>query len=461
MSTTDPDLPPSWLAVTLGQVVNYGATEKAEPEEITPETWVLELEDVERDSSRVVQRVPLSERRSKSTKNRFSRGDVLYGKLRPYLNKVVYADAPGVCTTEIVPIRPGPALVGRYLFHWLRHPEFLRYVTEVSHGVNMPRLGTEAGSRAPFVLAPIREQQRISNKLDTVLARVEACRDRLTRVAPLLKRFRQSVLAAATAGGLTAEWRRKHCSVTSSISAQQSVERSPAELPGGWQCVPLRDLVINMDSHRIPVKAADRAVRRGPYPYYGAFGVIDSIDEYIFDGKFLLLAEDGKNLESRDRSIALIATGKFWVNNHAHVLQARPETNLEYLCAWLNCDRCDLTDLLTGIDQIKLTRGAMDRISVPLPPKAEQDEIVRRVETLFAFADRLEVRLVQAQTVVDRLTPSLLAKAFRGELVPQDPADEPAAELLKRLARQSPDNGGSSRPGPRRGRRPASVQDTP
>ena len=103
----------------------------------------------------------------------------------------------------------------------------------------------------------------------------------------------------------------------------------------------------------------------------------------------------------------------------------------------------------------------MDRISVPLPPKAEQDEIVRRVETLFAFADRLEVRLVQAQTVVDRLTPSLLAKAFRGELVPQDPADEPAAELLKRLARQSPDNGGSSRPGPRRGRRPASVQDTP
>ncbi len=72
---------------------------------------------------------------------------------------------------------------------------------------------------------------------------------------------------------------------------------------------------------------------------------------------------------------------------------------------------------------------------MPIPPADEQAEIVRRVETLFAFADRLEARLAQAQTAVDRLTPSLLAKAFRGELVPQDPADEPAAELLKRLAR--------------------------
>ena len=80
----------------------------------------------------------------------------------------------------------------------------------------------------------------------------------------------------------------------------------------------------------------------------------------------------------------------------------------------------------------------MDRIAVPVPPKDEQDEIVRRVQTLFAFADRLEVRLARAQTAVDRLTPALLAKAFRGELVPQDPADEPVAELLKRLAQSRP-----------------------
>lgn len=206
MSDPALDLPPTWVVLTLGEVVDYGATDKAEPGEIAADTWILELEDIERDSGFVMQRVQFKDRLSKSTKNKFVAGHVLYGKLRPYLNKVVFADAPGVCTTEIVPIRPNLAVNGRYLFHWLRHPDFLRYVNEVSHGVNMPRLGTEAGLKAPFVLAPRQEQQRIADKLDAVVARVDACRDRLARVTPLLKRFRQSVLAAATSGRLTRDW---------------------------------------------------------------------------------------------------------------------------------------------------------------------------------------------------------------------------------------------------------------
>lgn len=96
-----------------------------------------------------------------------------------------------------------------------------------------------------------------------------------------------------------------------------------------------------------------------------------------------------------------------------------------------------------------------------MPPRAEQAEIVHRVETLFTLAERLEARLTQAQTAFDRLTPSLLAKAFSGKLVPQDPADQPVAGLLARLGRRAADNGGSTRPGPRRGCRPATVQDTP
>ena len=201
------DLPTTWLSLKLGDVVAYGKTEKVEPEEIAPDTWVLELEDLEKDTTKVLQHLTFAERQSKSTKNKFNAGDVLYGKLRPYLNKVTFADRPGVCTTEIVPIKPNEAVHGRYLFHWLRHPAFLTYVTEVSHGVNMPRLGTDAGRDAPFVLAPKAEQKRVADKLDTVLTRVDAVNTRLARVAPLLKRFRQSVLAAATSGRLTEDWR--------------------------------------------------------------------------------------------------------------------------------------------------------------------------------------------------------------------------------------------------------------
>ena len=198
--TKGADLPESWLACTLGEVTPYGATKKVEPSDIPLDAWVLELEDIEKDTSRIIQRFTFRERRSKSTKNRFETGDVLYGKLRPYLNMVVVADQGGYCTTEVIPLKATQAVDSRYLFYWLKHPVFLDYVTDVSHGLNMPRLGTDAGKAAPFILAPLAEQKRIADKLEAVLGRVDACRARLDRVPALLKRFRQSVLAAATSG---------------------------------------------------------------------------------------------------------------------------------------------------------------------------------------------------------------------------------------------------------------------
>jgi type I restriction enzyme S subunit len=202
-------LPSSWEKCRLGDIVDYGSTQKVESDEIPDDAWVLELEDIEKDTSKVLQRVTFAQRRPKSTKNRFAFGDVLHGKLRPYLNKVVRADQDGYCTTEIVPLKPSEAIDGGYLFYCLKHPTFLEYVTSVSHDLNMPRLGTEAGKEAPLVLAPLNEQKRIAGKLDAVLARVNTCRARLDRVPAILKRFRHAVLAAATSGKLTEEWREE------------------------------------------------------------------------------------------------------------------------------------------------------------------------------------------------------------------------------------------------------------
>jgi len=203
------ELPVGWQRCLLGDVVDYGKTQKAEPAAISDDSWVLELEDIEKDSSRLLSRLSFAERQSKSTKNAFNKGDVLYGKLRPYLNKVLLADGPGYCSTEIIPLPSGEVMAPGYLFHWLKSPEFLGYTEEVSHGINMPRLGTEAGRKAPFVLAPLNEQHRIAAKLDTTLASVDACRQRLDGVAAILKRFRQAVLSAATSGELTREWREE------------------------------------------------------------------------------------------------------------------------------------------------------------------------------------------------------------------------------------------------------------
>jgi type I restriction enzyme S subunit len=259
-------LPESWSEVALGDVVDYGKTVKAEPSEIPGDAWLLELEDIEKDSSKVLTRTTFAERRSKSTKNRFAAGDVLYGKLRPYLNKVIQADRDGFCTTEIVPLKPNAALNGAYLFYWLRHPRFLDYVTSVSHGLNMPRLGTDAGRRAPLILAPINEQKRIAERLDLLIPQVESCRARMDRVPQILKRFREAVLEAAVSGRLTEEWRDRNPLLVDAKRDVEAIQQSHADagghrrgnaapptndvhdlessaFPTGWGLVDLRELV--------------------------------------------------------------------------------------------------------------------------------------------------------------------------------------------------------------------------
>ena len=452
------ELPEGWLACSLGDVVDYGNTKKAEPSEIEGDAWILELEDIEKDTSKVLERMTFAERQSKSTKNKFAAGDVLYGKLRPYLNKVIIADRPGYCTTEIIPLKSNAALDGRFLFHWLKHPVFLDYVSNVSHGLNMPRLGTDAGKAAPFVLAPLAEQKRIAEKLEAVLGRVDACRARLDGVPALLKRFRQSVLAAATSGQLTEDWRE----VNSKIGAVSDVRREIAELmkarriaptakvkfkepvspdmthwnteiPDSWALASVSAFAECLDSIRVPVKRDKRSSAQGLYPYYGANGEVDRVDEYLFDDELVLVTED-ETFYGREKPIAYRSTGKCWVNNHAHVLRAADKESCDYLCYALMY--YDIVPWLTGTTgRAKLTQGVLNALPMAVPPKNELVEIVRRVEALFAMADRIEARLSSARKTVERLTPAVLAKAFRGHLVPQDPTDEPASKLLERLNR--------------------------
>jgi type I restriction enzyme S subunit len=177
---------------------------------------------------------------------------------------------------------------------------------------------------------------------------------------------------------------------------------------------------------RKPLKKADRDKRGGDYPYYGAFGIIDDIDDFMLDGRYILLAEDGKNLETRTRPISLIAEGKFWVNNHAHVLKERKWINIDYVNNFLNSPIILIDQFLTGQDQVKLNRKAMELIPVPVPPLEEQTEIARRIEQLFAHTDKIEQQVQAAQQRVDKLTQSILAKAFRGELTSQWRKDNPA-----------------------------------
>ncbi len=147
-------IPGSWAFIRLGDLTNYGVTDKVEANEVDDDTWVLELEDVEKESSRLLQRVTFLDRRFKSSKNQFSKGDVVYGKLRPYLDKVIVADGDGVCTTEMMPVRAHCGVSPEYLRIVLKSPSFIKYADDSTHGMNLPRLGTEKARMAVVPLPP-------------------------------------------------------------------------------------------------------------------------------------------------------------------------------------------------------------------------------------------------------------------------------------------------------------------
>lgn len=166
------DIPQSWCWVRLGGITNYGSPTKGGS--IGPETWVLDLEDIEKSTGRLLHRVRHSERSSLSEKNSFQAGDVLYGKLRPYLNKVIVAGEPGVCTTELVPFRCYGDWVPQYFKTALSSPPFLEYVNARSYGMKMPRLGTEDARTALLPLPPLEEQARIVARVDELMRLCDA-----------------------------------------------------------------------------------------------------------------------------------------------------------------------------------------------------------------------------------------------------------------------------------------------
>ena len=139
-----------------------------------------------------------------------------------------------------------------------------------------------------------------------------------------------------------------------------------------WGGKPFKDITINLDSKRKPVKDADRKKMQGIYPYYGATGIVDYVNDYRQDGEFLLISEDGKALELRSKPIAFLTSGKIWVNNHAHVQQCTDECNMVYLMYHINF--MDISIWVTGIDQKKLNRANLDTIPIALPPIELQEQ---------------------------------------------------------------------------------------
>jgi len=320
----------------------------------------------------------------------------------------------------------------RWINYALKTPELRREIENASSGnqLSMRNISQDKlrGLRIP--LAPEAEQRRVADKLDIVLARVDAVNDRLARVGPLLKRFRQSVLAAATSGKLTVEWRElHHISPVSKTTLQEiclrgrvityGVVKLGAEVLHGIPCLRtsnVRWLRFDLDG----MKRIDQVLSSE----YG---------RTVLSGGEVLV-----NVRGTLGGVA-VATPEMVGWNVSREVSVVPVdaalANPKFIAYWIASDECQrwLIGVAKGVAYTGINIEDLRRLPLNLPSLQEQAEIVRRIELLFSYAERLEIRLQAAQNAAERLTPALLAKAFRGELVSQDPKDEPASELLQRL----------------------------
>ncbi len=204
------ELPAGWEWVRLGDITNYGTTTKVE--RLQPDTWVLDMEDIEKSSGRLLQRLRFAQRPALSDKNCFLAGDVLYGKLRPYLNKVLVADEDGVCTTEVIPFRCYGNYVPQYFRLVLSSPFFLEYVNARSYGMKMPRLGTEDARKSVIPLPPLAEQSRIVTRVEALMRLCDALEAKgqleAAQHAQLVNTLLGTLTASTTPEELAAHWQR-------------------------------------------------------------------------------------------------------------------------------------------------------------------------------------------------------------------------------------------------------------
>lgn len=337
-------------------------------------------------------------------------------------------------------LRPSPHINPSYFGHFFSSNEYRSAVSSMARGVNINNLKRDHFEKLILPLPPFVEQKRIADKLDSLLERVDSCRDRLDRIPLILKRFRQSVLAAATSGKLTEEWSTKRTIAEphyERVSFRSNIETFAAvgSVTGGLTKNPSRDALM---LKRPYLRVANVHANELRLDDVSDIGLTEA--EYRktkLEERDLLIVEGNGSIEQIGR--VALWDGRIPDCSHQnHLIRWRaggrvlPAYALYFLLSPDGRRQIEkVASSTTGLHTLSVSK--VGALKLPVPALDEQAEIVRRVEALFALADRLEARYTAARARVDRLTPALLTKAFRGELVPQDPADEPAQTMLDRL----------------------------
>ena len=405
------EVPDNWAWTTLGSISNYGTSINVQVGDIDSNEWILELEDIEKDTAKIIQHLSKKERFLNGTRHKFQKGDILYSKLRTYLNKVLVASNGGFCSTEIMPFGTYGILSNEYICHVLRSNHFLDYTLRCGYGVKMPRLSTNDACKGMIPLPPLAEQQRIVTEIEKWFALIDQIEQGKDDLLSIVKQTKSKILDLAIHGELVTQdpneepaielLKRINPNFTPCDNGQYG--KRPFEIPNSWcwsrlgdinniarggSPRPIKDYLTDDKNGINWIKIGD-TTREGKY--------IDSVKEkirpegmkksrFVHKGDFLLT-----NSMSFGRPYILNVDG--CIHDGWLVISPIGEVyTSDFLYHLLSSSFAfeQFTNVASGGVVTNLNSDKVADTIFPVPPLAEQQRIVEKIEKLFEQLDYIK-----------------------------------------------------------------------
>ena len=403
------DIPESWKWVRFGEVGTYSQRkEKVSVNDITDDMWSLDLEDIEKDSGRIVNVCKASERKISGDKVQFHKGQVLYSKLRPYLKKILVAPDDGICSSEMVPFNLYGMLNAQYVVYFLKSPHVDFVINSVTYGVKMPRVGTDTMVELLFPLPPLAEQKRIVAKIEELLPYIDRYEQAWSKLEQFNSRFpddmKKSLLQYAIQGKLveqrpeegTAEElftqiqkEKQRLIAEKKIKKEKSLpeitdDEKPFDIPESWKWVRIGEIFgLQAGKNITSSNIYEEKSEQNPYLCFGGNGVRGFVANYNREGHFALIGRQGALCGNVN-----LAEGRFYATEHAVVVDHYNMTNVLW-CGWF-LKALNLNQYATATAQPGLAVANIVKVLIPLPPLEEQKRIVEKLEQLLPLCERLK-----------------------------------------------------------------------
>ena len=406
------DIPESWEWVRLGELGEWcsGATpSRQHPEYFGGEIPWLKTGDLNDGYIKEVPESITDEGFQHSSTKINPIGSVLIAMYGATIGRLGILQIPATTNQACCACELFSGIYNKYLFYFLlaNRKNFIKQ----GAGGAQPNISKAKIIDTTMPLPPLAEQRRIVDKIEELQPDIDAYDKAQTKLRTIEQRFpdamKKSLLQYAIEGKLVPQ--RKEEGTAKDLLVKIRAEKAqlikekkikktkplpaitddekPFDIPDSWEWARFGDISINMDSERIPLSVTQRRKLDKIYDYYGASGIIDKVDQYLFDRPLMLIGEDGANLLARTKPIAFIARGKYWVNNHAHVIDFPNGIDMKYMTFYMNA--INLAAYVTGTAQPKMNQARMNSILIAIPPLAEQHRIVAKLEELLPLCQHL------------------------------------------------------------------------